>query len=143
MANNEGRRSIRWGGVCLDCADAEELAAFYRQLLGWEITARDEPDARLGGSGWIGMADPSGGVSLSFQAETWYEAPTWPELSGAQSKMIHLEIDVDDMEDAVARVIAAGGIEAPQQPADRDGSQLRVMIDPAGHPFCLVADEPA
>ena len=25
----------RWTGVCLDCADAEQLARFYGRLLGW------------------------------------------------------------------------------------------------------------
>jgi catechol 2,3-dioxygenase-like lactoylglutathione lyase family enzyme len=33
--------------VCLDCADAEEMAAFYGKVLGWEITA--------GGGPWILM----------------------------------------------------------------------------------------
>jgi len=29
---------IHWTGVCIDCADAEALAAFYGELLGREIT---------------------------------------------------------------------------------------------------------
>ena len=129
--------TIRWTGVCLDCRDAEELAAFYCGLLGWEVTARDSDDDRLGGAGWIGMSDPAGGPSLSVQAEEWYEPPAWPERAGEQSKMIHLEIAVDDLDAAVARVIELGGREAAHQPADRDRDELRVMLDPAGHPFCL------
>ncbi len=131
---------IRWTGVCLDCADAEELAAFYTKILGWEITARDDPDTRLGGSGWIAIGDPSGGMGLSFQAEEWYAPPVWPEEPDAQGKMIHFEMHADDLDAAVALVIAAGGREAPNQPADRDPSTLRVMLDPAGHPFCLGND---
>ena len=26
---------------------------------------------------------------------------------------------------------------AHRQPENRDGNKLRVMLDPAGHPFCL------
>jgi catechol 2,3-dioxygenase-like lactoylglutathione lyase family enzyme len=128
---------VRWMGVCLDCADAEKMAAFYGTVLGWQVTGRDDPDDRLGGSGWIHMGDPAGGVGLSFQAEEWYEPPVWPEERGAQSKMLHFEMSVDDLDAAIALVIDAGGREAPNQPADRDGARLRIMLDPAGHPFCL------
>ncbi|WP_425554049.1 VOC family protein [Kribbella karoonensis] len=30
-----------------------------------------------------------------------------------------------------------GAREARQQPTDRDPHRLRIMLDPAGHPFCL------
>lgn len=133
-------RSIAWRGVCLDCRDAEVMAAFYGRVLGWTVTGRDAPEDRLGGAGWIGMQDPADGVGLSFQAEEWYEAPIWPEEAGAPTKMIHLEMAVEDLEAAVAEVISAGGRLAPRQPADRDPSRLRVMLDPAGHPFCLCQD---
>ena len=113
------------------------MARFYGALLGWEVTARDRPEDRLGGSGWIAMRDPGGGPSLSFQAEEWYEPPVWPEERGAQSKMMHFEISVTDLEAAVSIVIDAGGRVAHRQPEDRESSQLRVMLDPAGHPFCL------
>jgi catechol 2,3-dioxygenase-like lactoylglutathione lyase family enzyme len=125
--------SLRWTGVCLDCADAQELAEFYGRLLGWEVTATD-------GNGWINMGDPAGGVGLNFQAEQWYTPPTWPEQPGAPAKMIHFEIRVDDLEAAVAQAVAAGASVAGHQPADRDQTQLRVMLDPAGHPFCLCLD---
>jgi catechol 2,3-dioxygenase-like lactoylglutathione lyase family enzyme len=135
MATPEPRPGLRWRGLCLDCADAEELAAFYARVLGWEIAARDED------GGWILLRSPEGGVTLSFQAEDWYRPPVWPEQSDAQAKMLHLEIEVDDVDAAVATVVAAGGRIAPNQPPDRDPRQLRVMLDPAGHPFCLYDDE--
>jgi catechol 2,3-dioxygenase-like lactoylglutathione lyase family enzyme len=116
--------------VTLDCADADELAAFWARLLGWEVSARD-------GGGWVQLRDPRGGVGLNFQAEDWYEPPTWPERPGAQAKMVHFEVLVDDVEAAVRLVCGAGGSEAPHQPPGRDRSRLRVMLDPAGHPFCL------
>jgi catechol 2,3-dioxygenase-like lactoylglutathione lyase family enzyme len=128
---------IRWTTVCLDCADAEELAAFYGMLFGWEVTRRDTRHDRDGGAGWINMRDPKGGVGLNFQAEEWYQPPVWPEEQGAQAKMIHFEVLVDDMDAAVAHALAAGGRQAPTQPERRSPDELRVMLDPAGHPFCL------
>jgi catechol 2,3-dioxygenase-like lactoylglutathione lyase family enzyme len=125
--------AARWTGVCIDCADAEELAAFYCRLLGWEITARD-------GEGWISLRDPAGGVGLNIQAEDWYQPPVWPEQPGAPSKMLHFEIEVDDLDAVIAQSVAAGARVADHQPRDRDPAQLRVMLDPAGHPFCLCTD---
>ena len=114
-------------------ADARELADFYERLLGWQITADD-------GDGWVQLRDPNGGVGLNIQAEDWYEPPVWPERSGAQTKMMHFEILADDVEAAVAHAVAAGARVAEPQPPDRDQSKLRVMLDPAGHPFCLCDD---
>ena len=102
-----------------------------------EITGRDTPDDRLGGEGWICMSGPSGGPSVSFQAERWYEPPVWPEIDGGHTKMMHFEVSVEDLEAAIEIVIKAGGRVAPSQPEDRDARTLRVMLDPAGHPFCL------
>ncbi len=121
--------SLRWNAVCLDCQDARELAEFYSTLLGWEITD-DRGD-------WIRVANPSGGVELNIQAEDWYEPPTWPERDGTQTKMLHFEIEVEDLEAAVDHAIQAGAQHATHQPEDRDQSELRIMLDPAGHPFCL------
>ena len=129
MPDTPGDGSLRWNAVCLDCADAEEMAAFYGRLLGWEVSA--------GGGRWIAMEDPEGGVGLIFQARGWYRPPTWPERPYSQHKMMHFEIQVDDVEAAVADAVAAGARVADRQPENRDGDKLRVMLDPAGHPFCL------
>lgn len=127
--------TFRWGGVCLDCGDAEAMARFYGELFGWQVDARDTPSDRLGGAGWIAMSGPEGGPSVSFQAEVWYQPPTWPEEPGSQTKMMHFEVGVDDLDDAVARVVRAGGRVAEPQPPDRH--DICVVLDPAGHPFCL------
>lgn len=132
--------------VCLDCRDAHEMARFYGGLLGWEPTFT-EPD-------WVLMRNPAGGTGLSFQAEPKYQPPTWPEIDGEQQKMLHLDLwvragdaDGDDAEltgeagqaalDAAAqRAIACGGRLADHQPRD----DLRIILDPAGHPLCLFRD---
>ncbi|MCU0494583.1 MAG: VOC family protein [Chloroflexaceae bacterium] len=137
MKTQESPPTLCLASICMDCADAEVMAAFYSRLLGWEIAARDTPEDRQGGAGWVSLRDPAGGIGLSFQAEAWYQPPVWPEEPGAQTKMIHFDIQVDDLAAAVAYVVAAGGRVAPHQPPDRDDGTLRVMLDPAGHPFCL------
>jgi catechol 2,3-dioxygenase-like lactoylglutathione lyase family enzyme len=113
------------------------MSQFYGDVFGWVPIDRDEPSNRSGGSGWILMSGPEGGPTVSFQAEPWYDPPTWPETQSAQTKMMHFEVAVDDLEAAIRLVTAAGGRIAPHQPPDRDLAGLRVMLDPAGHPFCL------
>ncbi len=127
------RPALRWTTVCIDCADADRLADFYCRLLGWQVTASDGP-------GWVQVGDPAGGVGLNFQSEEWYRPPTWPETPEEQTKMLHFEILVDDLDAAVAHATAAGATVAPHQPPDRDPGGLRVMLDPAGHPFCLFVE---
>ncbi|GAA4197005.1 VOC family protein [Microbispora amethystogenes] len=109
----------------LDAPDARELAAFYQRLLGWTIDA-DEP-------GWVTMHPPGGGTGLSFQTEKEYVPPVWPAGPGDQRMMLHLDIEVDDLETAVAHATGAGATLAGHQPQD----DVRVLLDPAGHPFCL------
>ena len=121
---------IRWTTVTLDCSDAEALGSFYCDLFGWQICARD-------GAGWVQARDPDGGVGLNFQSDEAFEPPTWPEEAGRQAKMMHFELLVDDLEAAVEQVLRSGGAQAERQPADRDHARIRVMLDPAGHPFCL------
>ncbi len=73
---------------------------------------------------------------MSFQEQEWYRPPVWPERPGEQDKMIHLDIKVDDLDAAVAYALAAGAGLAEYQPRP----DLRVLLDPSGHPFCLFLD---
>jgi catechol 2,3-dioxygenase-like lactoylglutathione lyase family enzyme len=111
--------------VVLDAPDAVALADFYRRLLGWAVE-RAETD-------WVKISPPDGGTGLSFQTESAYVRPTWPAGHGDQQMMLHLDIEVDDLEAAGAHAIAAGAVLAEHQPQD----DVRVYLDPAGHPFCL------
>ena len=120
--------TFRLATVCIDCDDAHAMAEFYGRLLGWEVTL-SEPN-------WVLMRDPAGGTGLSFQAESGYRAPTWPEDAAGQDKMLHLDIKVDDLDAAVEHALACGAHLAEHQPQQR----VRVMLDPAGHPFCLFLD---
>ena len=109
----------------MDAPDANALAGFYRGLLGW-TTRTEEP-------GWVVIRSADGGQTLSFQTESRYVRPVWPAGPGDQQMMMHLEIKVDDLPAAVAHAVAQGATLAGFQPQD----DVRVCLDPAGHPFCL------
>lgn len=113
-----------------------ELASFYARMLGWPI-AVEEP-ARPGfppDDGWVQLRPPAGGVGprLNFEYEPNYTPPVWPSEAGQQHITVHLDIAVGDLEAAVAWAERAGAVLASYQPQDN----VRVMLDPAGHPFCL------
>jgi catechol 2,3-dioxygenase-like lactoylglutathione lyase family enzyme len=116
---------MRMAATVLGAPDARALASFYRRLLGWTV-ADDEPD-------WVRLTDPDGGAGLSFQSEPDHAAPTWPTTGGEQQMMMHLDIAVEDLAEAVTAAQSLGARLADWQPQER----VRVLIDPAGHPFCL------
>ncbi|WP_030795990.1 VOC family protein [Streptomyces sp. NRRL S-337] len=114
--------------IALDCPDAHQLAGFYGRLLGWNVTA-SEPD-------WVLLRCPDGGTGLSFQSEPGYRPPVWPERPEEQQKMLHLDFRVDDLDEAEQYAVTLGAVRAEYQPQD----DVRVLYDPAGHPFCLFRD---
>jgi catechol 2,3-dioxygenase-like lactoylglutathione lyase family enzyme len=120
---------LRLVGIVLDAPDAGELAAFYQRLLGWPVE-QDEP-------GWRKLASPTGGPGLSFQTESAYVRPVWPAGPGDPQMSAHLDFAVDDLDAASAHAASAGATLAEHQPED----DLRVFLDPAGHPFCLFLAE--
>lgn len=122
------RPSLTLSSTVLDAPDAAELADFYRRLLGWE-PVQQEPD-------WVKLLPPGGGPGLSFQTEKAYTPPTWPaslKAGGNQLTMLHLDFEVTDLEAGVAHAVAEGATPAEFQPQH----DVRVLFDPAGHPFCL------
>jgi catechol 2,3-dioxygenase-like lactoylglutathione lyase family enzyme len=112
-------------GTNLDAPDANALADFYRRLLGWTAEV-DEP-------GWVVLRPPGGGHTLNFQTESRYVRPVWPAGPGDPQMMMHLEIRVDDLEVGVSQAVALGATVAEFQPQQ----DVRVCLDPVGHPFCL------
>ena len=116
--------SFRLRSVVLGSPAPRELAAFYRRMLGGDIVD-DEAD-------WVVLQTPGGG-RLAFQLEEDHVRPSWPARTGEQQMQVHLDISVGDLADAVAHATACGAIEASWQPQD----DVRVMLDPDGHPFCL------
>jgi hypothetical protein len=49
-------------------------------------------------------------------------------------KQAHFDLGVDDLDTAQAELIALGATAPPTQPQP---DRWRVLLDPAGHPFCI------
>ena len=71
--------------------------------------------------------------SILFQRNPEYQPPVWPEKPEAQQQMAHMDFAVNDLEKAVHHAVQCGARIAEEQFSDH----WKVMLDPAGHPFCL------
>ena len=109
--------------VTLDCADPRALATFWSELLGWEVAHVQDEYAMLTG--------PDGAPALGFGQVADHQAPAWPNEHG--SKQFHFDLATDDRAATAARVEELGGSVADPQP----GETWTVVLDPAGHAFCL------
>jgi catechol 2,3-dioxygenase-like lactoylglutathione lyase family enzyme len=112
----------RLGAVSLDAADPALLARFYQELLDLKVYY-ESPD-------FIALTGAS--TLLTFQRVEGNPAADWPE--GPVPKQFHLELSVDDIDAAERAAIELGARKAEHQPG---GDRWRVLIDPAGHPFCF------
>jgi hypothetical protein len=118
----------------LNSADPLGLAAFYERFLGWPIADRAgrRPGAPTG-DGWAILRSPDGTMKVECQFDGGYVAPTWPAGEGDQRMMVHVDLATDDLGAAVQWALECGAQLADHQPQPA----VRVMLDPAGHPFCL------
>jgi glyoxalase superfamily protein len=114
-----------WWGVMLEAPDPHVLLVFWSQILDKPIW-RDEDDG--------GSLDLGEGVGyLAVQKAEVYEPPVWPPEPGKPGMQMHLDVEVSDLEAAVEHAVELGATVASYQPQD----DVRVLLDPAGHPFCL------
>lgn len=112
---------VAWVALTIDCPDAqvqERLRQFYAQALGGEVVS-----GSVRARGWL----------LIFEVIADYKQPTWP--SGDVPKQMHFEWMVEDLEGAMVTLQRLGATLAEHQ--DPDDRGLPVMLDPAGHPFCI------
>jgi predicted enzyme related to lactoylglutathione lyase len=123
-----GRSKTDWWGVVLEAPDAHALADFYARLFGWEI-AKTEP-------GGAAIQVPGTSSYLAFQSSPDFVAPVWPTAGGRQQMMMHIDVAVDDLDAAVEAAVELGATVHKHQPQE----DVRVLLDPAGHLFCLYLD---
>jgi catechol 2,3-dioxygenase-like lactoylglutathione lyase family enzyme len=124
-----GRSAGLWWGTAIEAPDPKALAAFYTKLLDWPLV-HEEPGTAV-------LKPPQDSVYMVFQRAEDYVAPRWPPEPGRQRTMMHLDIQVTNLDDAVEDAVALGARVADAQPREN----VRVLLDPAGHPFCLCRDE--
>ncbi len=106
----------------IDCPDPERLATFYGEMLGWKVDASAQ---------WGEIRSEDGSQCICFQPVAGYAAPVWPGQEHPQQ--MHLDVMVRDLDEGEAAALAIGATRAEHQP----GTKFRVLLDPAGHPFCL------
>ena len=114
----------RIAGISLDCPDPALLADFYLTVLGGRALWANADSVGVEASG----------VVLVAQRVSSYVPPTWPGAS-----VIHLDLAAGlDLEASVAFAVASGATKAAHQPDPR----WFVLLDPAGHPFCVTTMTP-
>ena len=124
MTESADPGALRFVGVSLDCADPAELAQFYLQLLGGQLLW-SRPSS-------VGVQVP--GLVLIAQRVESYRPPQWPGAS-----IVHLDLTAgDELDEPVERALALGARLADPQP----DSRWRVLLDAAGHPFCITTVAP-
>lgn len=119
--------------ITVTAPDPRHLADFYARLLGVPVAVSEpprpgEPDS----AGWA-QVRTGDGLTLNFEYEAHWQAPVWPARDGRPHATQHLDIHVDDLDTAVAHAAEQGARLADFQPQE----DVRVLFDPAGHPFCL------
>jgi|SRR6185312_6221126 len=125
----KSRADGMWWGTAIEAPDPGLLARFYAELLGWHLGHEDEATA-------VVAASPQGPYFV-FQRAQGYRPPVWPPVEGGQRPMMHFDFQVADLDAAVDEAVALGAVVAGFQPQEH----VRVLFDPAGHPFCLCFDE--
>lgn len=119
---------ISLGNIMVDCNDEQGLCDFYQKLLGWEKNKM---------FGRPSLSNKAGIVFLFIEEED-YIPPIWPEEEGKQHKQMHFDFQVSNVAAAVEYAQSLGAIKATSQ---FGGNRWVTMIDPAGHPFCLCAQD--
>lgn len=128
------RPRMRVASTVLGAPDPRALAHFYERLLGWTVVTSEPPlPGAPAEDGWVVLEGADRGQRLSFQYEPDYVPPVWPPAPGRQAMMMHLDIAVENLEASTAWAQENGATVAEDQPQE----DVRVMFDPAGHPFCL------
>jgi len=121
----DDKLKIKMFSVTLDCSNSQELAYFYASLLNWEKGFNED------GCTWV--TGPEKYPFILFQQTDDYEPPVWPQEANKQQQMVHIDFAVNNLEEAIQHAKNCGATLAPEQFSD----SWIVMIDPAGHPFCL------
>ena len=105
--------------VVIDCHDPMLLAEFWQGVLGGYVVRQSHE--------WVALEPPTG-IAVSFQLV--------PEDKVVKNR-VHLDIDVADLEIAVAAAIALGATRLGDVVYDELGG-FQVMADPEGNEFCFI-----
>jgi predicted enzyme related to lactoylglutathione lyase len=115
--------------VVFDATDIDAESAFWAGLLGGTVHRDDDWHSIVVDGEWV----------MGVQRAPNHVRPQWP--TGGQQQQVHLDLHVEDLEEAGRRALALGGhlLQPPRAPADNpDGTErFAVYASPAGHPLCF------
>jgi hypothetical protein len=119
---------IRFGAITMDCApgQVEAMVRFWCGMLDLKAYGLDGPYPFLEGKDF----------AITLQPEELYAPPPWPETD-AVGKQLHVDLLTRDIPAAAAYARSLGATDSPVQYSDR----WHILLDPAGHPFCLCRDD--
>ena len=111
---------LHW--IVIDTVDPARIAPFWCALLG--VQER----------GWFGddylmLTTDGGAPPVAFQRV--------PEAKSVKNRL-HIDLAVDDLDDAFAKIVALGGSAVSDLLEMSGGYRWRVMGDPEGNEFCIV-----
>jgi len=107
----------------LDVPDGKAIAPFYSKLLGLPVSYEGDEGAAIGDQNTF---------MIMFQNVAEYNPPQWPDPAFPQQ--FHLDVGVDDVDEAEKKVLAMGAKLLQGGTGERG---FRVYADPVGHTFCL------
>jgi len=116
--------TMRLVAITLDCEDPAALARFYQAATGFDRSDASSDD-------FAGLTREDG-LFVGFQRVDDYRPPSWPDQRIPQQ--LHLDFVVDDLDRAEAALVELGAAKPGFQPG---GREWRILVDPAGHPFCI------
>ena len=130
------RASFMKYSVTIDVPQIDEGLRFYRDALGLAEIARPIPAYAIlkCGDSQIGLAEKAAGTRPAPGSDDVrrYERHWTP---------VHIDFDVDDLETALDRVLAAGG-KCEQKFIGGKHRPIAFCCDPFGNGFCISARKP-
>jgi predicted enzyme related to lactoylglutathione lyase len=115
--------------IVFDAKDIEAESSFWAGLLGGTVHRDDDWHSIVVDGEWI----------MGIQHAPNHVPPQWP--TGGQQQQAHLDLHVDDIDDAGRHAVSLGGrlLQKARKPADNpDANEMfAVYASPAGHPLCF------
>lgn len=112
----------RWYGVVIDASDPARLARWWAEVLGFRLVYEAAGEVAIAGDG-----DEARYPGISFVAV--------PGRKSGRNR-IHLDLDPDDGEAEVERLVNMGARRVAEGPHEQ--ASWIVLADPEGNEFCLL-----
>jgi hypothetical protein len=116
---------VRGVEVCIDVIDPRHVAAFWCELLGYEVDG--DVDAR-----WVHLEPPEGTTMPVLNLQ---RVPEWKEIKNR----LHLDVFVDDPEEWIDRSLELGATRLRVN--DDADDWYCVMADVEGNEFCICRED--